>query len=375
MKKVLLIENFGSDFYNARLTYAKYLIDAGFEVYALVPDDNFADLIEKSGIEVFKYDFNRNDKGLFQILRLSRLYRKIIVNNNIDIIHSYRFQPNLLNVLANFFSGRKTILHVTGLGVTFSNNSLKYLILRIISQFVFLLKFIFCDIIIFQNYDDSKDLWFSFLGAKKIKVIEGSGVDISKFTKNIDERKIVRDLMRIKTSELLFICTTRLIWEKGIEELVKAFDILKLEGYPVKLWIVGDPDYANPRHVPDGFINKFSSDDINFLGRRNDITSLLNASDVFIYPSYYREGIPRSILEALSMSLPIITTKMPGCNLTVREQYNGFFINIKSVDEVIRAVKQILKLKDTSSLGKNSRILAETKFAKEIIYKKIINNY
>ena len=125
MKKIVLIENSGADFYNARLAYAQYLIALGYKVYALVPDDNYADKIELEGIEIFHYQFSRTDKGVFQLFKLGKFYNKIFKENNIDIIHSYRFQPNFLNIFANLFANRKVVLHVTGLGVACSNNTVK----------------------------------------------------------------------------------------------------------------------------------------------------------------------------------------------------------------------------------------------------------
>ena len=374
MKKIVLIENFGSDFYNARLAYSKYLISLGYKVYALVPNDDYANKIEVEGVEVIKYEFSRKNKGIFQLYRLAVFYNKVFNDFGIDIVHSYRFHPNLLNILSNLFSKRKVILHVTGLGLAFSNSAFKYFLLKVISQFIFLFKFILGDVIVFQNYDDPKDLWFSFLAKKKINVVEGSGVNILDFRKDNAERKKVRESMKIRDNELVFICTTILLWEKGIKEMVTAFETLKLDN--VILLIVGWSDSENPRHVGDDFIEKYSNRrDIQFLGKRIDVKSLLNASDVFLYPSYYREGIPRSILEALSMSMPIITTEMPGCNLTINEGYNGFIVEKQSAKSIVLVVKKMLTISNLSELGSNSRILAENKFSRKIIFEKIQNLY
>jgi glycosyltransferase involved in cell wall biosynthesis len=94
-----------------------------------------------------------------------------------------------------------------------------------------------------------------------------------------------------------------------------------------------------------------------------------------LYPSYYREGIPRSVLEALSMSLPIITTKMPGCRLTVIENENGFLIESKSSTEILTAAQKMINEPDLSSFGAKSRQIAETRFSNEIIFKQIKNLY
>jgi glycosyltransferase involved in cell wall biosynthesis len=375
LKKILLIENFGSDFYQARLSFAKFLKDKGFDVYALVPNDNYALLIEEAGIKTFTYEFSRKNKGPLQLLALAKIFNGIIKKNEIDIVHSYRFQPNLLNVLSNIFSKRKVVLHVTGLGLAFSNTSFKYMLLRFVSQIIFQFKFMIADTVIFQNNDDFDDLWFTKLWKRKAKVVEGSGVDISLFENSNQNQTALRREMDVSDNELLFICTTRLLWEKGIKEMIEAFEILQKDNFPVKLWIIGWSDQDNPRHVEQSYIDQFSNHKgIRFLGKRADVKQLLEAADVFLYPSYYREGIPRAILEALAMGVPIITTKMPGCNLTVIANKNGFLIEPKSVSAIIDHVKQIAN-KDLHQLGKQSRILAETKFSKEIIFQKILNLY
>ncbi len=369
-KKIVLIENFGFDFYSARLAYSRYLMSLGYKVYALVPDDDYANKIEMEGIKVIKYKFSRKNKGLFQLYNLSVFYRKIFNDHAIDIVHSYRFQPNLLNIFSNLFSKRRVILHVTGLGLAFSNNDVKYYILRILSQFIFLIKFIFSDVIIFQNPDDPKDLWFSIFAKSKIKIVEGSGVDTINFSRDNAERQIVRHRLKINDNDFIFICTTRLIWEKGIREMVDAFENLKLSN--VILLVVGWSDTNNPRHVSQDFISKYAvRKDIRFLGKRSDVKLLLNASDVFLYPSYYREGVPRSILEALSMGMPIITTDMPGCNLTVEEGYNGFIVKKKSVTSIMTVVKKLLTVTNLAQLGFNSRVIAENRFARDIVFEKI----
>lgn len=376
MKKIILIENFGSDFYEARLSYAKFLQRNGYRVFALVPNDNFVKLIENEGIETFSYDFSRKNKGPLQLFHLARLFSKVFKENEIDIVHSYRFQPNLLNVMANIFSKRKVFLHVTGLGLAFSNSNLKYLILRFISQLIFQFKLMFANRVIFQNDKDFGDLWFNRVWGNKVSVVEGSGVDIKYYRNEGIEREAIRAGLKVGPKDVVFICTTRLLWEKGIREMVDAFLSLQKEGLPVKLWIVGWSDHENPRHVEKSYVDQFTTNEvIHFLGKRSDVKQLSASADVCIYPSYYREGIPRALLEALAMGLPIITTDMPGCNLTVEENINGFLIGPKSVPAIIESVKKMLDSVDFPSYGRESRRLAETKFSQDIIFEKIKNLY
>uniref|UniRef100_UPI0040483C63 glycosyltransferase n=1 Tax=Algoriphagus sp. TaxID=1872435 RepID=UPI0040483C63 len=275
------------------------------------------------------------------------------------------------------FNERKVILHITGLGIAFSNSSLSYLFLRFVSQIIFLFKLFRANNVIVQNHEDAKDIWGRAVWKRKVKVIKGSGVDISYFNPSLFHKIDLRQKMNISDNEIIFICVTRLIWEKGIKEMVDAFQELNKElVVNPKLLIVGWSDKHNPRHVEASYINEFINDkNIKFLGRCDNVRELLALSDVFIYPSYYREGIPRGILEALSIGLPVITTNMPGCNLTVIQNQNGFIISPKSSEQVKEAVKKMIYKNNLSEMGIKSRFLVEKFFTEDIIFFQIENIY
>lgn len=375
--KVLLIENFASDFYKARVPLCHFLKHKGWDVSALVPEDEYLQQIRKEGITAYSYTLSRKDKGIFQLIKLVREYRKVIQLNQMEIIHSFRFQPNLINVLANLFNKRKVILHITGLGIAFSNNSLKYLILRVISQIIFQIKLLRANVVFVQNEDDAKDIWFGqSIWRRKIHIVNGSGVDTTLFNQQDYNRTKLRQDAGVAENEVVFTLVTRLIWEKGIRELTEVFDAFKNEERKIKLWIIGWSDKDNPRHVDEGFIRSFDGHPvIAFLNRRENVRELLAMSDVFIYPSYYREGIPRSVLEALSMGLPVITSDMPGCKLTVEQGKNGYLINPKSIDELKLAVQNIISSDQLRNFGLVSRKRAEDKFANNIIFSAIEKYY
>lgn len=375
-KKVLLIENSASDFYGARVPLAKYLLNNGWQVYAMIPDDKiYSKLIQREGICVIEYSFNRKNKGLFQLYNLLKKYKVILKENDFQIVHSFRFQPNLLNVLSGIGGNSQKIIHITGLGIAFSNKSLKYQILKFISQFIFLIKFYFANKIIVQNPDDIYDIWASKFFKSKIQHINGSGVDTIKFSPESYEKRQIRTYLNISEEKKVFICITRLIWEKGISELVEAFKRLHLKNNNILLYVVGWSDYDNPRHVSHDFISSIEPDSgITFLGKRTDIPQLLAASDVFVFPSYYREGIPRSLLEALAMGLPIITTDMPGCRLVVNNNLNGLLISARSISEIECSALEILE-KNFNIMRLESRRMAKALFKDTIIFEQISSLY
>jgi glycosyltransferase involved in cell wall biosynthesis len=374
-KKVLLIENSAADFYKARIPLYNYLANEGYDVYALVPDEEYIEEIKKEGVKVIDYKLDRKNKGVSQLIKLILIYHRVVSHYDFDIIHSFRFQPNLINVFANFFNRRKLILHITGLGIAFSNTSLYYLFLRLLSQLIFQVKLLRANTVIVQNADDARDLWFHKLWKQKIHVINGSGVNTKVFNRILFDKKTLRSAYGVSDNEVIFTCVTRLIWEKGIREMIEAVKHINLSHPNVRLWLIGWSDQDNPRHVSETFIETYKNDKhVFFLGRKKEVKELLVASDVFLYPSYYREGIPRGILEALSISLPVITTDMPGCNLTVIPGQNGYIINPKSSEEIEQAMLKILN-DNRIEMGARSRNLAETKFSDSIIFFQIAELY
>ena len=142
------------------------------------------------------------------------------------------------------------------------------------------------------------------------------------------------------------------------------------------LWIVGWPDLDNPRHVDLNYIEKFAhSNVVKFVGKEDDVRMRLSAANFFLFPSYYREGIPRSLLEALSMGKPIITTDMPGCNLTVENGENGFLIEPYSSEAIRKTVLRCSQNDNFKAFESKSRIKAELEFSNDVVYFQIMRSY
>ncbi|MCF0075806.1 glycosyltransferase, partial [Dyadobacter sp. CY261] len=255
----------------------------------------------QEGFHVQHSSIERDSKNPLNLLKSVLEIRKFARENDVNIVHSFKFVPNLINSCANIFTGKKVVLHIAGLGIAFANTTVKFRILKFIQQVLFLMQFLRANLVIIQNPDDYNDFFFKQYFRKKIKVVKGSGVNITKFCPSTD----VLDKISGSSEKMVFLCTTRLIWEKGIRELVEAFESLPDEvRKKTELRIIGEPDNKNPRGVTNDYITGYSTNPcIRFLGRQDNIREHLQNSDVFILPSYYREGIPRSILEALAAGL------------------------------------------------------------------------
>ena len=372
-KKILIIENFAEDFEKSRMSYALYLINNNYEVYTLLPQSS--DIIKNPKINYISYDLNRKDKGLFQLIRLSFKINYFIKHYGIDIIHSFRFQPNILNVLANLFNKNQVVTHITGLGISFSKSSFKYKFLRLLTIFIYNFIFIRVNKIITQNNEDFVDLDILKLFNKKNKIIYGSGVNTDYFNiNNPDIKSIEKNIFKGKT---IYLFASRLIYQKGLIDLIKAFDLAHKKNKNIHLIIIGWIDNDNPDSFKKHEIDEYDKlPFISFLGKKSNILDYYNLADIFVLPSKYREGIPRVLLEALSMSLPLITSNMPGCKLTVDQTMNGKLVIGGDVVGISNAILSMTKNQGVlSNMGKFSRNLAINKFSDKIIYKQFKDVY
>jgi len=372
-KNVLLLAHDGEDFYKARLPFARFLKERGYEVSVILPQDKFTDLVSQEGFYVQHTSLERNSANPLSLLRSMREVNSFAAEHDISIVHSFKFFPNFINSFANLFSKRKVVLHIAGLGIAFANGGIKYRILKFLQQVIFLLEFMRANLVIVQNPDDYEDFLFKKSFRKKIKVVKGSGVDITKFSPLSESQARTPD-----SEKAVFLCTTRLIWEKGIKEMIEAFESLPSSTMEkVELRIIGAPDTKNPRGITTDYIERYKTSElIKFLGRQDNIKEHLHNSHVFILPSYYREGIPRSILEALASGLPVITTDVPGCKLTIVPNENGILIPPRSTQAIKAAVEKIMNEREKwIYMGAASRRLAVTNFSENVIFEEILNLY
>ena len=378
--KIALVENFGADFVGARLRYALYLVGKGVNVTAIIPQDGHRSVIEEKGIKVLEVGANIRGKSIRNKIEYAQKLKVILQEQGFDIVHFYRLQPNLIGTfVAGLNTKSKIVNHITGLGVAFTDKSLKNLLYQTIIKLLYRTnKFLFKPFTVFQNKEDIKELGFR----NRTVCIEGSAVNQDKFYKEFyKENKVeisnLKKDLEINKNEKVFIFVSRLLKEKGVLELIEGIiEANKLLEIPVNLLVVGWSDEENPSAVKlselENYAKKYQF--IKFLGRRTDVNKLLALSDVSILPTYYREGTPRFLLESMAIGKPIITTDMPGCNHLIPNNENGVLISPRSSEAIKNAILEVVN-KDLQDLGRNSNILYHNKFSEEKVYTAIYNLY
>lgn len=377
--KIALIENFGSDFYGARLRYALFLKEKGHHVIAVVPDDGYADKIRKHGIETIAIDIDVRKRNLSTTIKFSKKLKVIFKKEDFDIIHLYRMQPNLIGTAVAHFSSKKSkvINHITGLGVAFTKSSFKYKIMQTIIRSAYKINYsLFGATLIFQNEEDKKEL-----GNKKgYLVVKGSSVNEERFNPSVsinsDLKKELNGYFDIENG-ITLIFVSRLLKQKGLSYLIEAIKVFNRSNEVTKLNLIiaGWIDPNNPDSFTEEEIQEFKKvERIAFLGRRNDIDQLIVLSDIVTLPTFYREGTPRFLLEGMAIGKPVLTTDMPGCNHLVKKGENGVLVKTKNTESLIDAFKKF-SASDLKSMGDKSRLLYEQEFSEKIVFSQLLQSY
>lgn len=353
MKKVLLIANARYTIMNFRGELLEELQARGHCVKVAAPVGKDLDGASVSSQDVIPIRVDRMGINLKNDLRLFWDLVRVLSSEKPDIVLNYTIKPVIYGSLAaGLFSQAKIFSNITGLGYVFTDISLKARVLRALVTFLYKISLGFNEKVFFQNPDDVQlFLKLKILSEDKIKQLNGSGINLDKFKTLETHEK--------KPQSFLFV--GRLLKDKGLIELIQAFNLVRLKYPEAILTVVGEED-SNPNSFSQKQIESLqkAQNGIHFTGRMNDIRSLLQSHQVMVLPSY-REGTPRSVLEAMAAGMPIITTDAPGCRETVIEGKSGFLVPVK--DSEILAEKMIYFIENPDEIQKMGK--AGLNFARE----------
>ena len=379
-KKVALVENFGLDFLNFRVPLAKFLQEKGFEVYAIIPEDEYSGYVKETGVNTLIYKLKKNTFNPLLFIGSVRKLKQYHKEQRFSIIHAFRLQPNIITSFAFAFSKDTCLInHITGLGFAFAGDGIKSFFYRVAILSLYQMSAFFTDRLIVQNSTDFKIISKLLFTKGKIFLIEGSGVDLEKFCRNRVDLKIVANFkakLHFKPGDVIISFTGRLLIEKGIIEFLEVADILTRRIKGIKFVIAGWFDKNNPSCITAARLNEFLTNrNIIFLGLTLNIRELLYLTDIFVLPTY-REGFPRSVLEAMAMNLAVITTCVPGARDTVINNFNGLLIPAKDNTGLEKAILELISDRELCmKMGENGRMLVENRYRSDLIYNKILNVY
>jgi len=361
-KRIVLSSNTAFSIYNFRLHLMKALKEEGYEVIAVSPEDGkYSELLKKEFSFFAVKNLDRKGTNPIKDLKLFFEYFLLFRSLKPDLVINFTIKPNIYGSISAGLLGIPSISVITGLGYVFVRESW----LTKLVKLLYWLAFRFNMMVVFQNSEDMKTL--EKLCKGKCILVESSGVDLKHFDPTLCKEA--------KKDEFTFLFVGRLLTDKGIYELTKAFEKLKKENPKVKLIIVGSPDEGNPNSVSKEELEKWVKEGlIEWHGFQEDVRPFYCMANCVVLPSY-REGVPRVLLEAMAMEKPIITTDAPGCKNVCVDGVNGFLVKPKDVESLYLAMKRIVELGDEKlrEFGKAGKRLAEEKYSIEKIVGEYIN--
>ena len=359
-KRVVLSSNTAFSLYNFRLPLMKALKEKGYEVVAVSPEDGkYSELLKKEFSFFPVRSLDRKGTNPIKDLKLFFEYFLLFKRLKPDLVINFTIKPNIYGSISAGLLGIPSISVITGLGYVFIRESW-------LTKFVKLLYWLAFRLnrgVVFQNSEDMKTL--KNLCEGRCLLIESSGVDLKHFDPTLCKEA--------KKDEFTFLFVGRLLTDKGIYELIKAYEKLKKENPKVKLIIVGSPDEGNPNSVSKGELEKWVKEGlIEWYGFQEDVRTFYCMADCVVLPSY-REGVPRVLLEAMAMEKPIITTEAPGCRNVCVDGVNGFLVKPRDAESLYLAMKKAVEMGEAElrKMGKKGREIVEQKY--EI--SKIVSEY
>ncbi|PDT46694.1 glycosyltransferase family 1 protein [Sinorhizobium fredii] len=343
-----------------RLELLKRLAGAGHEVIAFAPDHDarVERALAEIGVRFIRIPMGRTGLNPLEDIRTFWSLRQHFKRLKPDMILPYTMKPIIYaGIAARTLGIKERCFLVTGLGHVFSEangRSFKALAIRHLCIRLYRLACKRARVVFVYNDADADDIRRYRILPDDLTptMVPGSGVDLEHFA-----------FARAARGGPVFLMIARLLRDKGVVEYVEAAKIVRRTFPDARFQLLGHFD-SNPTAISRELINKWVSEGIlEYLGTTNDVRPYLAACNVFVLPSYYREGIPRSILEALAVGRPVITTDLPGCRDTVQPGVNGMTVKPFDVVALADAMASFARDPDLADkMGRCSRELAENKF-------------
>ena len=334
------------------------MIAGGYRVFAAAPviTPERRDAFEAMGATPLECPLARTGIDPRADLASYRAMLALVREHRIDLVFPYTIKPVVYGSLAARSAGVQAISLITGLGYTFAASSFKARLLRSLVTRLYRHALRENRAVLFQNADDLA--LFQRLGILhdgiETDVVAGSGVDLEEFPwREPSGRRALR-----------FVFAARLIEEKGIGLYLAVTERLRQRFPEARFQVLGDPQPGSPSAIDMTLIERLDAGGvIDYSPRRPDIARVMSEADVFVLPSWYREGVPRSLLEALSVGMAIVTTDTPGCRETVTDGENGRLIAPRDEQALEGALASLLEAPgQVGPMSRASRALAEERF-------------
>ena len=355
-------------FCSHRLPVARAARDAGYEVVVATRVTDHGEQIESEGFRVVPLKWRRGSlnpvREIGTVRELIALYKR----ERPDLVHHVAIKPTVYGAIAARAAGSPPVVNmVAGLGYVFTSDGPKARMVGAVLQY--LLRGLLRpenSRLIFQNPDDEVMLQkLCHPRPGQMVLIRGSGVDLEHFSPRPEPARPVVTLV------------SRMLWTKGVGDLVAAARLLRERGEDVRVAVAGRPDIENPSSIPEAQLRAWDAEGIiRWHGHREDIADVWAASTIAVLPTTYGEGVPKALLEAAASGRPIIATDTPGCREIVRHGENGFLVPVKDPAALADAIRTLLEDPELRrTMGRRGRQLVEREFSESLVVRQTLDLY
>lgn len=372
-KKLFLIVNEDRFFLSHRKPLAVKALEEGFDVTVIAKDTGRSEEVKSLGVKYIDPPVNPTGTNILQELKTFRFFMKLFRRERPDVVHNVGLKMMLWGGLAARLRKVPVVISaVSGLGVMFSDGKMSLYAKAVLAALRFSNRRRESYSIFQNNEDKGLFIKHGVVREEQCVFIKGSGVDLNEFSYSPEP----------EDGKIVVIFTGRMVAEKGVLVLASAAEMLRGEyGDKVEFRLCGGL-HANPLALKEPEIRALCDDNyIKWLGHRNDVREQLMMSHIVAFPSYYGEGLPKSLIEASAIGRPIITCDSVGCKDVVEDGINGYLIPVKDPDTLAARLKVLFDDKDLRvRMGMKSREFAERDFAIENVvaihmslYRKALN--
>lgn len=370
-QRIMIVSNTAWSLVNFRAGLIRALVNAGYEVVAVAPSDEYCVRLPDLGCRYVSLPMDNKGTHPGRDLLLLWQFYLLIRKERPNIYLGFTIKPNIYGSLAARLLRIPVINNITGLGSAFTEESW----LSRLVKGLYRLALSRSIRIFFQNNDDRQLFLKMGLVCEEVTDrLPGSGVDLAYFTHT---PKITSTSAK---ENFRFLLIARMLWDKGVREYVEAARLLLQSNPHAEFCLVGFVDVQNPAAVSSEQMDEWVAEGVvNYLGVSDDVRDEILAADCVVLPSYYPEGVPRSLLESAAMARPIITTDSVGCREVVDDGSNGFLCEPRDAEDLAAKMEQMMNLsaKERFQMGKNGRAKMEQEFDELIVierYFKVIKD-
>jgi glycosyltransferase involved in cell wall biosynthesis len=342
---------------------AVHCISVGYDVHVLCKftDDKIRSRLQDAGIVCHNVHLERRSLNPLSLLRSYREARKILRDIKPDILHCITVKANIIGGMLSRQWHLPRVFSVTGTGIAFSSDTAKARLARRVTVALYKLALSGNNYaVLFENQSDCQLFLQLGLGdASRNQVIAGAGVDIARFAYCVPPSR--------QPCRVLF--AARMLWDKGLEDVIAAAEILRQQGVVLELNVAGLIDVDTHTAIPESTLRGWHiAGLINWLGAVKDMPQLICDSDIVVLPTYYGEGVPRILIEAASCGRPCVATDVPGCNDIVVDGETGYLVPLNSPQALAQKIARLLQDQPLRhAMGLKARALVESRFEQSIV--------